>query len=203
MTTKKTVIEYSEDDDDDLLDNSRDAQVARRLQKELDQEVTHTLSLPDILLTSKVVPKKRKTPANNVNLKRGGKCLILTYRNNPALQLPTTNFDSTNTPSLHIQYLYKCDDLRVPASSIYKEQRSAEILITLAVNTPCLKDKTFQSSHGLRFYPYQVEGSSAGFGAYILTILIQILLRQTLKSSKFSFASDSIYHNRVALSYMR
>lgn len=55
MTSKKTVIEDSENDDDDLLDNSRDARVTRRLQKELDQEVTDTLSLPDIPPASKVV----------------------------------------------------------------------------------------------------------------------------------------------------
>ncbi|KAH6954924.1 hypothetical protein DER45DRAFT_633398 [Fusarium avenaceum] len=71
MTTTKTVIEDSEDDDNDLLDNSRGAQVAYRLQKELNQEVADTLSLLDILPASKVVPKKRKTPANNVSLKQG------------------------------------------------------------------------------------------------------------------------------------
>ncbi|KAI6748524.1 hypothetical protein HG530_015560 [Fusarium avenaceum] len=71
MKTKKTVIEDSEDDDDDLLDNSRGGQVAHRLQKELDQDVADTLSLLDILPASKVAPKKRKTPANNVSLTQG------------------------------------------------------------------------------------------------------------------------------------
>lgn len=149
MKTKKTVIEDSEDDDDDLLDNSRGGQVAHRLQKELDQDVADTLSLLDILPASKVAPKKRKTPANNVSLTQGSKCLILTYRNNPGLQLQL----QISTLQAHRLYISKIHTsvttlgYQPPASTNNKDLLRFS---SLSLSIPSsLKDKTYLASNGL------------------------------------------------------